>query len=319
MSYNLKNYSLLKQQYREKRAKAQEEARIRQAKLYAQIPELAQVDTLLSQTTARLMKALVDGEDMAQKSAMIQAENAELQAARKELLVSRGYDADATEPQYECPLCQDTGAVGIQMCACMKKALIEMEYQTSGLGELMKTQSFDTFDLKYYLIDQEAYACASRVLEAAKEYAQNFEVKTSDHLLFMGNTGLGKTHLCTAIAKEVIDNGYHVIYETAQDFFETMSEAQFGNGEKPDTRKYFDCDLLILDDLGTELTNQFTISCLYNLINTRLNRHMPMILNTNLEQDEIAQRYSDRIASRIFGMFRPFLFLGMDIRQQKLI
>ncbi len=320
MSYNLKNYSFLKQQYREKRAKAQEDARLRQAKLYAQIPELAQVDALLSQTTARLMKALTEGEDMAQQSAMIQAENAELQAARKELLVSRGYDADVTEPHYECPLCQDTGAVGVKLCTCMKKALIEMEYQTSGLGELMKTQSFDTFDLKYYLIDKEAYACAEHVLASAKEYAQTFDVKTSDNLLFLGNTGLGKTHLCTSIAKEVIDRGFHVVYETAQDFFEKMSQAQFGgNGEKPDTSNYFDCDLLILDDLGTELTNQFTISCLYNLINTRLNRHMPMILNTNLDQDEIAQRYSDRIASRVFGMFRPFLFLGTDIRRQKLI
>ncbi len=316
MSYNLKNYALLKQQYRQKRADAQDAAARRLANMHAQMPELAQVDTLLQQNASRLLTAVLTKSGNLDA---IRAENQELQAARGELLLSRGYDVDYTEVHYECPVCQDTGAVGIQMCGCMKKALILMEYQSSGLGELMKTQSFDSFDLSFYADDAKALDLAKHVFSEAKKYAQTFDPKTSDNLLFIGNTGLGKTHLCTSIAKEVIDRSYHVIYETAQDFFFAMEQAQFGQGEKPDISRYFDCDLLILDDLGTELTNQFTVSCLYNLINTRLNRHLPMIVNTNLTQNELTARYADRIASRLFGHFRPFLFLGKDIRAQKLV
>ncbi len=319
MSYNLQNYSLLKQQYRQKHAKAQEVAHRRLLQLYEQIPELVQVDGLLQQTTAKLMQSIFSGEDVSKKAQELREENLALQEARKELLIRRGYPGDYTDVHYECELCQDTGAVGTKMCACMKKALIEMEYQSSGLGELMKTQSFASFDLSYYTDDASALDAARRVYTESQAYAQSFDPKTSEHLLFCGNTGLGKTHLCTAIAKEVIDRGFHVIYETAQDFFAQMEEAQFGQGEKPNTARYFACDLLILDDLGTELTNQFTISCLYNLINTRINRHLPMIVNTNLTQNELESRYSDRITSRLFGNFRPFLFLGKDIRSQKLL
>ncbi len=319
MSYNLQNYSLLKQQYRQKRAKAQEQANRRLLQLYVQLPELQQVDELLQNTTARVLQAVITRDtDVSAKVEQLRAENAELQTARKELLISRGYAPDYTEPHYDCAICEDTGAVGTAMCACMKKALIEMEYQSSGLGELMKTQSFSTFDLSYYSDDANALDAARRVYTEAQSYAQSFAVNSSESLLFLGNTGLGKTHLCTAIAKEIIDRGFHVIYETAQDFFAQMELAQFGQGEKPNTSRYFNCDLLILDDLGTELTNQFTVSCLYNLINTRLNRHLPMIINTNLTQNDLTECYSDRIASRLFGHFRPFLFLGKDIRSQKL-
>ena len=140
--------------------------------------------------------------------------------------------------------------------------------------------------------------------------------------MFYGTTGLGKTHLSTAIAKEVIDRGFDVVYTTAQDMFEAFEGVKFSrnysSSQDNQTDKFFECDLLIIDDLGTEFSNQFTVSCLYNLINTRINSEKPMIINTNLNQNDLRERYADRITSRLFGEFSVMCFFGKDIRLKKL-
>ena len=160
-------------------------------------------------------------------------------------------------------------------------------------------------------------------LDFLKTYVEKFNDSTSTSLLFVGATGLGKTHLSTAMATGIIYKGYDVIYDTAQNILSDFEDERFRKDNLNEskgylTKKYFTCDLLIIDDLGTELTNTFTLSVLYNLINTRVNSKKPMIISTNLMSKELNQRYDQRITSRLLGAFEPILFHGKDIRMQKL-
>jgi DNA replication protein DnaC len=159
------------------------------------------------------------------------------------------------------------------------------------------------------------------VLGFCRRYAEEFSEKTSDNILLTGATGLGKTHLSTAIGQEVIRRGFDCVYVSAQNLLSDFEYERFGRSYRDDspdrTEGYFRCDLLIIDDFGTEMGNQFTVASLYNLINSRMNAGKPMIINTNLSSGEIRSRYDDRIASRLFGEFIFFRIQGTDIRQQK--
>jgi DNA replication protein DnaC len=188
---------------------------------------------------------------------------------------------------------------------------------------LIKTQSFETFDISFYKDDKKASANIDTILSACRSYADEFSAGSRSNLLFRGSTGLGKTHLSTSIAKVVIERGYDVVYDTAQNIFTDFESERFSHnynngGSEKLTARYLDCDLLIIDDLGAEMSNQFTVSCLYNIINTRINFDRSAIINTNLTWDELRRRYSDRITSRLFGEFKPYEFIGSDIRAKKL-
>ena len=157
-------------------------------------------------------------------------------------------------------------------------------------------------------------------LSILRRYAEEFDIH-ADSLILCGGTGLGKTHLSTSVARGVIDRGYDVCYVTAIQLFSDFEAMRFGQGlseSGTDPARYTDCDLLILDDLGTEVTNQFTNSCLYLVVNNRINRNLPTIINTNLSHKEMQARYTDRVASRIFGEYKPLFFVGTDIRRQRL-
>ena len=202
----------------------------------------------------------------------------------------------------------------------MKEKLILAGYESSGIGHLIHTQSFDTFrtDMQTNPAIREDY---QTLLTIGKEYCEGFDGKGAKNLLFLGGTGLGKTHLSTAIAKTVIENGFDVVYDTVSNILADFEEERFSRSYRSEegeslTEKYLTCDLLIIDDLGTELTNQFTVSILYNLLNTRINRGLSTIISTNLPHEDIRKRYTDRIASRLFGNYRPLLFRGDDVRQK---
>lgn len=320
MSYNPQNYARVREQFQKKRAAAQERAEQHTREVHAKIPALAQLDRALSQTASRMMGAILSRENVEAKVEAIKRENLDLQQARRELLVQNGYPADYTDVHYDCPTCADTGAVGTKLCTCMRRALVLCGYESSGLGALLQTQSFDNFDLKYYKKSAEALTSAQAALQKSRQFAANFSPKTTENLLFCGKTGLGKTHLCTSIARTLIERGFDVVYESAQALFSTMRREHFQPSDESAARveRYFGCDLLIIDDLGAEATSQASVSFLYDIVNTRLNGGKPMIINTNLSKKELTSRYSDRIASRLFGAFLPFLFLGEDIREQKL-
>ena len=236
---------------------------------------------------------------------------------RGALLKSAGYPEDYTDVHYDCERCGDTGYIDGKMCDCMKRELVMAGYQSSGLGRLIATQSFENFSLEYYKTGGANYKNMELYFTSLRSFAQGFTADTYKNFLLVGGTGLGKTHLSTSVAKAVIERGFDVLYVSAIDMFADFEQKQFGNGED-NTRRYFDCDLLIIDDLGTELTNQFTVSCLYNVINSRINSARSTFINTNLSKKEIETKYAERITSRLFGEYYPLVFTGVDIRKQKI-
>ena len=319
MAYNKENYRRIRTAYQTKYLRAYAEADRRTAEVHEKSPEIAAIDRELAQTGAEIaMATLGTGEEYRAKLAAVEEKNLALQARRRVLLEALGYPADYTLPPYECPLCMDSGFVGTKMCDCMRRELVLAAYESSGLGQLMKSQSFDSFNLKYYAHDAALLAQMKQNLELLRAYAEAFEPH-ADSLILCGDTGLGKTHLSTSVARRVIERGFDVYYTGAIQMFADFEAVRFGSAEgAADPARYTDCDLLILDDLGTEVTNQFTNSCLYLVLNNRINLGKPTIINTNLTGKEIRNRYTDRIASRILGDFKPLLFSGIDIRRQKL-
>lgn len=323
MGYNRYNYRKIKEEFAEKRKNAVESAEMRVKQLERKYPELKQLNLAINEAGIRIFYASFEkGIDLEKRIAEIEKEYDESLSFRLKFLETYGYPADYLDPKFECELCNDEGFdKNGKMCVCMKRALAIETYKTSGIGKLIEKQSFDNFDLKYYEIGKERDNM-SEVLADCKDYAENFSSKTSENLMFFGTTGLGKTHLSTSIAKVVIDRGFDVVYTTAQDLFADFETEKFSRGygaqQEDLTEKYFECDLLIVDDLGTEFSNQFTVSCLYNLINSRINSEKPMIINTNLNHNDLRERYADRITSRLFGEFSVMCFAGKDIRLKKL-
>lgn len=322
MGYNKNNFKRIREEYATKHLIAEQAADARRFELHAALPEVADIDALLSKTGLALMGAsLLDEEARERRLKELREENLRLNAKRNEILEKAGYPADYSDVKYECPACSDSGYVGIRMCDCMKRALILAGYESSGIGKSIESQSFDNFSLDYYKTDERTFRSMTSVLNACRSYAESFDPEKSGNLLMLGGTGLGKTHLSSAIARRVIEGGFDVRYTTAINLFGDFETEQFGNrvprGELTDA--YFDCDLLILDDLGTELVNQFTVSCLYNLLNVRINRRLPILISTNLDQRALLDTYSERITSRLFGEFVPAVFSGVDVRRQKLV
>lgn len=323
MSYNRNNFMKVKEQYRDRHKRAVELAEAKKLLLYREIPGLEEVDRELSLTGVRIFEIALSGAgDVKEQIAELEKQNLALQKKRSDLLASKGYASTVTDPVYQCEKCKDMGFTDSVMCECFRRELIRASLNSSGLGALMLRQTFETFRTDYYNDDPRALSNIKFVLSQCRDFAENFGNGESRSLLFMGGTGLGKTHLSTAVAVRVIDRGYDVVYETAQNMIADFEHDRFSRENSGDeekrTDRYFSCDLLVIDDLGTEVSNQFTVACLYNIINTRLIRGSSMIINTNLSKDELRRRYADRITSRLFGEFQPLLFMGTDIRAKKL-
>ena len=322
MGYNQQNYARIRKEYETKYLRAREAADLRRTEALLAIPKLAEIDRALGQTGLIIMNAALQGDNVSQKIEEARLNNQVLQERKRQLLIAHGFPADYTEIKYECPLCQDEGFYEFKICSCMKKKLIKAAYESSGMAHLLRSQSFDTFDLSYYTDDPRTAAHMNRVLEIAKTYATGFDPSTPSNMIFMGATGLGKTHLSTSIAKVVIDKECDVFYAGAISMISDFEMQRYGNSAGGETglgtSQYFDCDLLIIDDLGTEVINQFTTTILYNVVNTRLTRKKSTIINTNFSQEELRGKYADRITSRIFGEYRVIPFVGHDVRMGKI-
>ena len=318
MGFNSQDFVRIREEYSKKYLVARDAADRRREELYAKIPELVTLDRILAGTASRIMEAICSP-NSEEAVAKVREDNEKLLAQRAAILAAYGYPADYTDVHYECELCGDTGYVDTKMCSCMRRALVLAGYESSGIGGLMQSQSFDNFSLNYYKDDAENHAYMKKVVSALKKYATGFDENTYKNFLFIGGTGLGKTHLSTSVAVSVIERGFDVLYVTACSLVSDFEAKQFGLRENaPDTSRYYGADLLIIDDFGTEMTNQFTLSCVYDIINTRMNAKRSTIINTNLGRGEINSRYGDRIASRLFGEYNPIIFRGADIRQQKI-
>ena len=279
--------------------------------------EIAEIDAELTKTGLRLFRAACAGEDIAP----IRERNLALQKKRTELIVSLGFAPDYTEVHYTCKKCSDTGYAGIEMCSCMHEMLVLENLKASGIGKLVERQSFENFDVERYRASgEETYLRMKQNLARALAFAENF-TPAKGNLLLLGTTGTGKTHISTAIAKSVIEQGFSVLYDSAQNIVAAYENDRFHSGygqSEPEANKFTECDLLIIDDLGTEFVNSFTVSCLYNLFNTRQNRGLSTIISTNLSPKELTTRYEDRIYSRIIGNdYKILQFMGEDYRLKR--
>ena len=316
MGFNNQDFQRIREEYSKKYLKARDAADRRREELYQKIPELVTLDRILAGTASRIMDAICS-ENSEELIAKVREDNEKLLNQRAQILAAYGYPSDYTDVHYECELCGDTGYVDTKMCACMRRALVEAGYRSSGIAALMKTQSFENFSAEYYQNPAEM----KRIADALKRFSESFDKETYKNFLFIGGTGLGKTHLSTSVAAKVVERGFDVQYVSACSMISEFEAKRFGYRETKDsanTERYYSADLLIIDDFGTEISNQFTVSCFYDVINTRMISAKSTIINTNLGKNEIKERYGDRITSRLFGEYLPIIFSGTDIREQKI-
>ena len=311
--YTRENYRLAKEEIEARRVAAVALADARNAELRNMSPEISEIDRELTGTGLLLFRTACEGGDITP----IRERNQELVARRRALLVKLGFSEDYTDVKYTCPICSDTGFVDTKMCKCLKSLLITKNIASSGMGRLIEKQSFETFNIEWYRDDEENYKRMQNNLRAAKAFVADFPKKRGN-LLLIGSTGTGKTHISTSIAKEIIAQGYDVLYDSAQNIISEFENDRFRSGyghHESASEKYMECDLLIIDDLGTEFINSFTVSCLYNLINTRQNRGLSTIISTNLSVAELSSKYEGRIYSRIAGAdYLVLPFRGRDFR-----
>lgn len=324
MAYDGRLLRLAQERYEADRSAREADLAEQREQLYARRPRLREIQDQLRRTASRVMAAaLRRGEDPLPEIQRLREENLSLQAERQMLLAELGLPDNALEDTPLCPFCNDTGYRGGEMCRCLKTYYVEE--QRKELSKLLDlgSQSFDTFDTDWYS-DQRAPGKTKParehtewVYDTCVEYAHNFGKKPANLLLF-GRPGLGKTHLSAAIAREVSGKGFSVVYDTAGHIFERFEAQKFGRDEaERDVERVLNCDLLILDDLGTEMVTTFVQSALYQIINGRLLEKKSTIVSTNLMPEAIAQRYSGQIASRIEGEYQLLPFVGEDIRVLK--
>lgn len=299
----------------------------RRAEIYAKQPRLAQIDRELRATmTGVVTAALRRGEDPAPAIAQLRAKNLDLQDERNLLLGAMGLAPSDLDDMPACPLCGDSGWKGTQMCECLHRLCAQE--QISALSDLFKLgeQTFDSFRFDYYgTTPHPATGISPRdnmenvIFPVCLNYARMFGQRASRNLFLYGAPGLGKTFLSACIARTVSEQGHSVVYDTAGNIFARFEDQKFARDPeaRDETRRYLNCDLLIVDDLGCELTTPFVQTALYTLVNSRLTGSKHTIISSNLSMDEVARRYSPQIASRLEGEYNALHFFGEDIRLLK--
>ena len=322
MSYSQEVLNRARNALAQRRADRESEngAKLREA--YARVPRLREIDIALRSTMAQAAQAVfLEGGDAKAALEQVRQKNLALQQER-ERLVREQFAPGYLNEEPICTHCGGTGYVGATMCRCLKElCVIE---QRKEMGTAFQNAGFESFRLDYYsdsVIPQLKVAprtVMERNLEHCRRYARSFSPE-SGNLLLSGGTGLGKTHLSLAIGAAVGEQGHTVCYETAMGLFTKLEKAKFNPTEenRREAEKFETCDLLILDDLGTEMPSQFVTAALYGLLNSRLLAQRPMIITTNLNVDEAGNRYSNQIASRLYGEFKRLTFIGTDIRVLK--
>lgn len=309
----------------EDKQRRQEQQRQRQQRVYQQCPELESIQREIRGTMGEIIaSALRRGTDPLPAIRVIRDKNLSLQKRRAELLAQLGYPEDYLSEKPRCPLCGDTGYRGDGLCSCLKKYYAQEQIRELSRMLDIGSQSFDTFELDWYSPDRGSLPRsprenAQRNLNLCRDFAARFRPGRENLLLF-GAPGLGKTFLSACIARTVSESGFSVVYDTAVNIFTRFEEQKFARdrleaGEaKDETRRYLGCDLLILDDLGSELSTPFVQSALYTLINTRLTADKRTVISSNLTMDQVRARYTPQIASRLEGEYRVLPFYGEDIR-----
>lgn len=284
-------------------------------------PEILELDTTIQKLCLNLSMAALRGITDQNELNNIKEEITDLRAKKYEMLVSHGYNPDYLNLHYNCPKCKDTGFIGIDKCSCFKSKLIKLYYKDSDLEEAVKTNNFKNFNINLYSnhkLNDERYTPRKNIEDILEyitgEYLPNFK-NSNTNLLFYGNSGTGKTFLSWCIAKELLDKGFLVVYKTSDDLLRALKDIKFNNDTDLENL-LINCDLLIIDDLGSEQITDFSSTELFTLINKKILKNKKMLISTNLSLPLISKRYSERIYSRIIGEFKLFKFFAEDIRIQ---
>lgn len=315
MGYNKSVYEKADRILGERRLEAKRNAEIKQQAFYRVHPRAQQIENELSHTFTAIARAMMSGDK--EKMESVKNHNLELQKELEQVYKSAGISEDDLKPKYTCKNCCDKGNIDGVPCECYQKLIKQIACDDLNRRSPLSLSDFSSFDLSYY--SDEHRNKMTNIFNYCKSYASNFN-QNSDSIIMTGGTGLGKTHLALAIANEVIKKSRGVIYISAPDMVSELEKIQFSRESQTGEitpQILAECDLLIIDDLGTEFVTNFSKTAVYNVFNSRISRGMPTIISTNLTISELEKNYTDRFVSRVTGYCRRLHFEGTDIRIQK--
>lgn len=324
MGYSKEIYDKVQKELYDIKMEAVDELNRKKDILCNRFPEVAEIEKQLSATAIKAARAVISGANSKDELLKLRQTTKNLRERLTQILKSVNLPEDYLELNYRCKKCSDEGYVDGIMCDCMKKMMKKEVYNELNKMSPLELSSFENFSLDFYSDTPQPNSeltpkkRMAKILEFCKKYASQFK-KNSPSLLMTGSTGLGKTHLSLAIAKEVIEKGFGVIYGSAQNIISKVEKEKFRgyqNSSDETERHYIDCDLLIIDDLGTEYLTSFSSAAIYNIVNSRIMMNKPTIISTNLSMKELEKNYSQRMVSRIIGNNIRLEFLGSDIRQK---
>lgn len=305
-------------EFEEKRRNAEMKAHAFKQETYRRLPFLSSMDAKISDTATAYTKRMIAGENVRDEMSL---ELEKLFLEKNSYLEQNGLSADAFEPQYSCKACNDTGYANGTVCTCFQKRVIEENFKSSNIGDTLSFQTFENFSFDFYSDElYNGYSISPRDLikknyTACLNFVKDFD-NASKSLLFLGGTGLGKTFLSTCVANKLLSLGKSVIYISAVDFFKRIEKARFDN-ENTDVLLFENCDLLIIDDLGTEAPSVYTTAVFSDILDKRIRLGKKMIFSSNNALSEFKNLYGERVYSRLAGEFDCRLFIGSDIRTRR--
>lgn len=316
MAMNNSQFDAIMREYDKLQLQHQYELNKRFEEVYSIIPEYKALEESIPSISMSYTRRLLEGDGTARNA--LKAELAEISSKKKQLLIQNGFPEDYLEMHYNCPVCKDSGYIGGEKCSCLKKQILSVAYEQSNIAKLLETDNFSTLSEEYF--EGEDLLHFREAVALCHNIADNFE-SDKENLLLYGNVGVGKSFLSCCIAKELLDKGYSVLYFSSSRLFDVLAENDFRKDSKENlyTSKedIYNCDLVVIDDLGTEITNSFVFTSLFSLITERILRNKSTIISTNLSLKDLRDLYSDRIFSRITTKYKLCKLSGPDIRIYK--
>lgn len=316
MALNNSQYDAIMREYEDRQTRNRHLVEERTAEVYAKVEGYRELSESIAAISVSQGKKLLEGDEHALEDLRTSIKN--LSSMKEQLLTGAGYPADYLDPVYGCPDCKDTGYINGVKCHCFKQAVIDLLYEQSGIREMLEKENFHTLSYDFY--QGEDLEHFQNTVNECRNFIKTFD---SDYhnLFFYGTVGTGKSFLSGCIARELIESGHSVIYFSAAGLFETLSRNMFDYKNKDDVLRFhedlYGCDLLIIDDLGTEYTSNVAVSVFFSLLNERHLSQKSTIISTNLSLEDLRNRYSDRVFSRITNQYTICKFTGPDIRMIK--
>lgn len=306
--------------FEQKRVDSEYALRKRKDGVYEKIPEIRKLDMELMSISAQISRGIFQAGNLDNVIGALRESQSAALMKRADLLLANGFDADFLDVKYDCERCMDYGYIGTEMCSCFRQKLEEEYKSNTEKANAAAGETFENFNFDYYSnvksIDGITYRNNIRnVYNKLYDYAYNFKEK-SESILLTGETGLGKTYLARSIAGVLKAQNYSVVIDTAQNIFDMLEADKFGRDNGKNTDNIKTCDFLVIDDLGSEFVNSFTLSAIYNILNTRQNLSLKTLITTNLSFAQLEKIYQERIISRLIGEFSIYRFIGEDIRQK---